>query len=125
MRLTKLIVIMAAVLLFAQVQCVRTCAAEECASFGVPQSGPPCHSHHDSSGQSSGPQAPEPCTFHLVLSSATLAHSPQVEAPVIAAPAVVPARADSLALDAQSRAPVISDSSPPGVSALSSAILRI
>lgn len=118
----KLIVAVAAVMLFAQIQCIAACAADVCgARFGQTESVPPCHKHHDHSHD----QAPRSCSLRIVITSATSQHAPQLEMPVLSVLGPVPTVSSVLRADAQWWVLVVSDASPPGIPRNSSAILRI
>jgi hypothetical protein len=115
----KLIVTVAAAILFAQVQCVAACAADACASRTA--SVPPCHKHHDHSHD----QTPASCSFHLIITPAMQPHAPQLDIPApsvlgLAATIslVLPVNTESWALD-------LSEPPPPGITSISSTVLRI
>jgi hypothetical protein len=115
----KLIVAVAAAILFAQVQCAAACAADACASRTT--SVPPCHKHHDHSHD----QNPASCSFHLIITPAMQPHAPQLDIP---APSVLGLAATIslvLPVDTQSWALALSEPSPPGIPGISSTVLRV
>lgn len=118
----KLIIAVAAAVLFAQIQCVAACASDFCSTdFGKTESVPPCHQHHEHSHH----QAPASCSFHLIVSSATSLHVPQLEAPVSSVLGLAPIISAALPADAQLHLLDLSNFSPPGIASLSSGVLRI
>lgn len=120
---TKLIVAVAAVVLFAQIQCVAACAADLC-SATITQTEPisPCHKHHNHSHD----QAPASCSFHLTVTQATSPHIPQLDVPVLSVLALAATVSANLPLAGDSWAADLSDPSPPGMTALlSSTVLRV
>ncbi|HTW65751.1 MAG TPA: hypothetical protein VME17_14085 [Bryobacteraceae bacterium] len=115
----KLIVAVAAAILFAQIQCVAACAADACG--GGTASIPPCHEQHDHSPG----QTPAPCSLRLITTPATSLQAPHLDAPsfpplglIATISLVLPAYTQSEPLD-------FSDPSPPGAVRISSTILRI
>ena len=127
-KLGKLTVALTAVTLFAQIQCVAACAAEDCRTgLGQTQSVPPCHQHPDHSRD----QTPQPCSLHRIISSATSPHALQLERPVSSEhgflghsfAAICHA---AVSVDTPAWARRLPDASPPGVApAGSTTILRI
>lgn len=114
----KLIVVVAAAVLFAQIQCVAACAADLCSVRTA--SVPPCHDHHDHSHD----QTPGSCSFHLIVTPATSPHAPQLDAPAPSVLGLAATVSPVLPVDVQSR-PDLSDSSPPRTTRISPTILRI
>ena len=119
----KLIVTVAAVVLFAQLQCVAACAADLCgANLSRTESVPPCHKHHNHSHD----QAPASCSFHLTVTQATSPHTPQLDEPVLSALGLAATASAILPLAGDSWVADLSDPSPPGMTALqSSTVLRV
>jgi hypothetical protein len=115
----KLIVTVAAAILFAQVQCVAACAADACASRTA--SVPPCHKHHDHSHD----QTPASCSFHLIITPAMQPHAPQLDVPTPSVLGLAAMISLVLPVDTQSWALNLLDPSPPGTASISSTVLRI
>lgn len=116
----KLIVAVAAVMLFAQIQCVAACAAGVCSADRCNEPVPPCHKHSHSHHE-----APGSCSFRLVVTPEMSQHAPQLEMPVLSVLGPVPTVSSVLPVDTQWWALVVADASPPGIPRNSSAILRI
>jgi hypothetical protein len=115
----KLVVAVAAVILFAQVQCIAACAADVCS--GKTESVPPCHQHHDHSHH----QSPGSCSFHVIITPATSPHAPQLDIPapsVLCLPATISL---VLPVDLQSWPLNLPDPLQSSVNSISSPILRI
>lgn len=121
-RCAKLVVTIAAVVVFAQINCVAACAADLCRPDCSTEPTPPCHKHHDHSHN----QSPDSCSLRGIVSPATSPHAPQLDAPVLSVlgfAATVPA---DLPADGRSFATELSDSSPPGLTnLLSTIVLRV
>jgi hypothetical protein len=119
----KLIVVVAAVVLFAQVQCVAACATDFCAAnFGTTQPIPPCHKHHDHSHD----QVPGSCSLRPTITPATAPHAHQWEIPVLSVLGLVATAPAVLPINGDSWAPDVSNPSPPGMTGLlSSTVLRV
>ena len=119
----KLIVVAAAIVLFAQLQCVAACATDLCAAnFGQTQLVPPCHKHHDHSHD----QVPGSCSLRLIITPASTPHARQLEIPVLSVLGAAPTASAVLPVDGDSWAADLSNPSPPGMTALlSSTVLRV
>jgi hypothetical protein len=115
----KLIVAVAAAILFAQIQCVAACAADLCS--GRTASVPPCHQHHDHSHK----QAPGSCSFHLVVTPATPPDAPQLDVPAPLVFSLGTTISPVLAVATQSSLLDLAEPSPPSIINISSTILRI
>lgn len=121
MSRVRVVVLLALALVVCQAQCVAACAAAACAphDFGSSQTLPPCHRHHNPSGNPN----PSPCSHQAAAASAVFQAAPQPW--IMAASAVPPG--DSLA-----RVPLLiftairtTAASPPLRAVLSSVVLRI
>jgi hypothetical protein len=118
----RLIVFTAVALLIAETQCALACAANPCGTDSVSsESVPPCHLHHDHSHD----RVPDSCPHQTILAPAISSQALHVEIPLSPVMALSPAvqaapPADSLSLEL-----ALSASSPPGLSSLSSVVLRI
>jgi hypothetical protein len=121
MHPAKLVVAVAAAILFAQTQCVAACAAQLCPADSATQPTPPCHPHHDRSHD----QTHSSCSFQLIVPQASLPHALHLDAPVLSVLGPVPPIAVVIPADTHARVLSLSDSSPPGSNRFSIAILRI
>jgi hypothetical protein len=123
----RFLVLLAFTLVFTSTQCVALCVQELCSYLGVPStSGPadelPCHHHHDAPGKQ-GPAAP--CHHQTVQAEVPQGVATQAEiataAPMVA-PIILPAEYSSLLASNAQPSDVWG---PPGITALSSVVLRI
>jgi hypothetical protein len=119
MRPAKLIVTVAAAVLFAQVQCVAACAADSCASRTT--SAPPCHKHHDHSQD----RSPASCSFNHIITPATQPHAAQLDIQVPCELGLAATISLVLPVDTRSWALDLSEPSPPDITGISSTVLRI
>jgi len=79
---TKLIIVIAIAMVFAQLQCVAACASNWCGpDLTKSQSLPPCHRHHDHSQD----RTPASCVHQLTNPEATPPHVVQMRAPIMVA----------------------------------------
>jgi CDP-diacylglycerol pyrophosphatase len=122
MRRAQIIVFTAVALLITQLQCATACVIQACAADSASsQSVPPCHRHHNHSQD----RMPASCN-HQNASAAVVSSQVQPAAVPLFPMMVVPAISQpSLAAEMRSRELAISFASPPGVTCLSSVILRI
>jgi hypothetical protein len=124
----KLSVVIVFALVLANIQCAAFCAVESCSGGGIASTplagGPPCHQHHHAPSK----QAPasSPCG-HQVVVQADAAQAPVM--PVLTASVVVmdlPAGSlDGFPSLPDVEALAASAPSPPGLSILSTVVLRI
>ncbi len=119
----KLVLALAAGVLFAQLQCVAACTADLCdPDLGQTQPVPPCHKHHDESHD----HAPSSCSFHLIVAQATSPDASQLDIPVLSMLGAVTTVSPILPIAGDSWMTTFSDPSPPGITALlSSTVLRV
>jgi hypothetical protein len=102
-----LLVAVAAVILFAQIQCNALCASDLCgARFGQTESAPPCHQHHGNSHHN----APGKCSFDLTIAAVTATH---FEMPLSSAAGTAANRSPVPTASAETWLPHLSDPSPP------------
>ena len=122
MSRTKLIVLAAMALLFAQLQCTAACATQLCKTdSNNSESLPPCHRHHHSPSHD---QTSGSCVHQIIVVTTPSQQLSQIELPQFSVMnAVETVFADCLAdsgANARQMAP-----SPPGYESLSSVVLRI
>ena len=76
----KLIILIAATMVFAQFQCALACAGNLCTpEFAKSQPVPPCHRHHDHSHD----RGPASCGYQLTSPPATSVQMLQMRAPIM------------------------------------------
>ena len=125
MSRTKLIVLAAMALLFAQLQCTAACATQLCKTdFDKSESLPPCHRHHHP-----GPSHDQPsgsCAHQVLVVTTPSQQLSQIELPHFSVMnAAETVFADCLADSGVNAHRHMAAPSPPGYESLSSVVLRI